>query len=129
VIASAVVATTFARLGHGVGDRNYAPLTASALRHDYQVGVGTLDLDLSHVSLPPGTTRIHAEAGIGDVRITVPRDVTVRAKTHVTWGDATLLGHNENGHNVRVDVGPEHADLELDTAVGIGQIDVDRAVR
>jgi predicted membrane protein len=63
------------------------------------------------------------------VRITVPRDVTVRVKTHVTWGDATLLGHNENGHNVRVDVGPEHADLELDTAVGIGQIDVDRAVR
>jgi phage shock protein PspC (stress-responsive transcriptional regulator) len=129
VIASAVVATTFARLGHGVGDRNYAPLTASALRHDYEVGVGTLDLDLSRVSLPPGTTRIHAEAGIGDVRITVPRDVTVRVKTHVTWGDATLLGHNENGHNVRVDVGPEHADLELDTAVGIGQIDVDRAVR
>jgi phage shock protein PspC (stress-responsive transcriptional regulator)/predicted membrane protein len=128
-IAAAVVATTFARLGHGVGDRHYAPLTASALRDDYQVGVGTLDLDLSQLSLPPGTTRIHVEAGIGDVRITVPHDVTVRAKTHVTWGDATLLGHDENGHNVRVDVGPEHADLELDTAVGIGQIDVDRAVR
>lgn len=128
-ITAAVVATTFARLGHGVGDRNYAPTSASALRHDYQVGVGTLDLDLSRVSLPPGTTRIHVEAGIGDVRITVPRDATVRAKTHVTWGDATLLGHDESGHNVRTDVGPDDAELELDTRVGIGQIDVERAVR
>jgi phage shock protein PspC (stress-responsive transcriptional regulator) len=128
-IAAAAVATTFAHLGHGVGHKEYAPLTAAALRDDYQVGIGTVDLDLSHVSLPPGTTRIHVEAGIGDVRVTVPRDVTVRAKSHVTWGDATLLGHDENGHNVRVDVGPEHADLELDTSVGIGQVDVDRAVR
>jgi phage shock protein PspC (stress-responsive transcriptional regulator)/predicted membrane protein len=128
-IAAAVVATTFARLGHGVGDQHFAPVSASALRHDYQVGVGTLDLDLSRLRLPPGTTRVHVEAGIGDVQITVPRDVTVRAKTHVTWGDATLLGHDESGHNVRADVGPGDADLELDTAVGIGQIDVDRAVR
>jgi phage shock protein PspC (stress-responsive transcriptional regulator)/predicted membrane protein len=128
-IAAAVVATMFARLAHGVGDRHYTPASASALRHDYQVGVGSLDLDLSRVSLPPGTTRIHIEAGIGHVQIIVPRDVTVRAKTHVTWGEAQLLGHDENGHNVRADVGPEDAELLLDTRVGIGQIEVDRAVR
>jgi phage shock protein PspC (stress-responsive transcriptional regulator) len=128
-IAAAVVATTFARLAHGVGDKQYAPLTATALRHEYQVGVGSLRLDLSRVSLPPGTTRIHVEAGIGHVRIVVPHDATVRAKTHVTWGDAELLGHDESGHNVRADVGPEDAELQLDTRVGIGQIEVDRAVR
>jgi phage shock protein PspC (stress-responsive transcriptional regulator)/predicted membrane protein len=128
-IAAAVVATTFARLAHGVGDKQFAPLTASALRHDYQVGVGSLRLDLSRVDLPPGTTPIHVEAGIGHVRIIVPRDVSVRAKTHVTWGDAELLGHDESGHNVRADVGPEDAELQLDTRVGIGQVEVDRAVR
>ena len=129
LIAAAVVATMFARLGHGVGDKRYAPLTASALRDDYQVGVGSLRLDLSRVDLPPGTTAIHVEAGIGQVRIIVPRDVTVRAKTHVAWGDAELLGHDESGHNVRADVGPEDAQLQLDTHVGIGQVEVDRAVR
>jgi phage shock protein PspC (stress-responsive transcriptional regulator) len=128
-IACVVVAVTFARLAHGVGDRNFAPATTSALRHDYQVGVGSLDLDLSRLSLPPGTTRIHVEAGIGHVRITVPRGVTVHARTHVTWGEANLLGHEESGHNVRADVGSEHGDLELDTRVGIGQIEVERAVR
>jgi phage shock protein PspC (stress-responsive transcriptional regulator)/predicted membrane protein len=128
-IVAAVVATTFARLAHGVGDKQYAPLTASALRHDYQVGVGSLRLDLSRVDLPPGTTPIHVEAGIGHIRIIVPRDVSVRAKTHVTWGDAELLGHDESGHNVRADVGSEDAELQLDTRVGIGQIEVDRAVR
>jgi len=124
-----VVATLFARLAHGVGDRHYAPVSAGALRSDYQVGVGSLDLDLSRLSLPSGTTRIHVEAGIGHVKITVPRDVTVRAKTHVGWGDANLLGHDESGHNVRADVGAEDGTLELDTRVGIGQVEVDRAVR
>jgi phage shock protein PspC (stress-responsive transcriptional regulator) len=124
-----VVATLFARLAHGVGDRHYAPAAASALRHDYQVGIGSLDLDLSRVTLPAGTTRIHVEAGIGQVRITVPDGVTVRAKAHVSWGDAYLLGHEESGHNVRADVGPDTHELELDTRVGIGKVEVDRAVR
>jgi phage shock protein PspC (stress-responsive transcriptional regulator) len=88
-VTAAVVATTFARLGHGVGDRYYTPVSASALRHDYQVGVGSLDVDLSRVSLPPGTTRIHVEAGIGHVQITVPRDVTVRDTRDVGRGDGS----------------------------------------
>jgi phage shock protein PspC (stress-responsive transcriptional regulator)/predicted membrane protein len=128
-VTCVVVAAMFARLGHGVGDRHYAPAHVSALRDSYQVGVGSLRLDLSRLELPSGTTRIHVEAGIGHVRVTVPPGVTVRAKTHVNWGDATLLGHEESGHDVHVDVGPEDGQLELDTRVGIGQIEVDRAVR
>ena len=131
VLAAAVIvviaATTFARLAHGTGDRHYAPATASALRHDYQVGVGSLTLDLTRLQLPPGTTHIHVEAGIGHVRVTVPRDVTVHAKTHVSWGEAVLLGHDESGHNVRVDVGRQDGRIELDTRVGIGRIEVERA--
>jgi phage shock protein PspC (stress-responsive transcriptional regulator) len=128
-IAVVVVATIFSRLAHGVGDRHYTPVTASALQDDYQVGVGSLDLDLSRVSLPPGTTRIHVEAGIGHLRIMVPPGVSVHAGTHVTWGEATLLGHEESGHNVRAEVGAENGRLDLDTKVGIGQVEVVRSVR
>jgi phage shock protein PspC (stress-responsive transcriptional regulator)/predicted membrane protein len=128
-VTSIVLAAMFARLSHGVGERHYAPASVSALRDSYQVGVGSLRLDLSRIELPAGTTRIHVEAGIGHVHVTVPPGVTVRAKTHVSWGDATLLGHEESGHDVHVDVGREDGQLELDTRVGIGQIEVDRAVR
>jgi hypothetical protein len=48
---------------------------------------------------------------------------------HVSWGEARVLGHEEDGHNVRTDVGSDPAQLVLDTDVGIGQIEVERAVR
>lgn len=128
VVFIAVVAGLYAHLGHGVGDRNYEPTTTSALRDYYRVGVGDLRIDLSKLHFGPGTTTVRAEVGIGHLRIVVPRDVTVRVKSHVNWGDATLLGHDEDGHNVKADVGNDTPELELDTHVGIGQVDVDRAV-
>jgi hypothetical protein len=46
----------------------------------------------------------------------------------VNWGDTNLLGHDESGHNVKVDVGNVEPQLVLETHVGIGQAEVDRAV-
>lgn len=128
-IAAVAVAGMFLHLGDGVGRRSYQPLTASALRHEYHLGVGDLELDLSRLELPQGTTTIKARLGIGKLHVTVPRGVTVRTKTHVSLGDAILLGHEEDGHNVRTDVGAVEARLVIDGDVGIGQVEVERAVR
>jgi phage shock protein PspC (stress-responsive transcriptional regulator) len=122
-----IVGTLYAHVSHGVGDRSYEPAGIASVRDYYRVGVGTLDVDLSRVRFPAGTTTIRAEAGIGDVHVVVPSGVTVRAKTHVSWGNASLLGHDEDGHNVRSDVGPSDAKLVLDTHVGIGHVEVDRS--
>jgi phage shock protein PspC (stress-responsive transcriptional regulator) len=124
-----IVGTLYAHFSHGVGGRSYEPVGIASVRDSYRVGVGTLDLDLSRVRFPAGTTNVRAEAGIGHVHVIVPRGVTVRAKAHVDWGDASLLGHEEDGHSVRSDVGPSNATLVLDTHVGIGQVEVDRTVR
>lgn len=129
VIAGIVFAGVYAHLGDGVGHRHYRPLTVSALRHDYKVGVGDLQLDLSQLTLPAGATTVRVHVGIGRLHVTVPSGVTVRAKAHVSWGEAVLLGHDEDGHNVRADVGPTGAQLVLATDVGIGQAEVTRSVR
>jgi phage shock protein PspC (stress-responsive transcriptional regulator) len=124
----AVIAGLYAHLGQGVGDRRYAPTTTSALRDSYEVGVGDLRVDLSRLEFGQETTKVHAEVGIGHLHVIVPPGVTVRVKSHVSWGDAKLLGHDESGHDVKADVGSSTPELELDAHVGIGQVDVDRAV-
>lgn len=127
--AAITFAVTFAHLGDGVGDRNYAPATASALRHDYRVGTGHLVLDLSRLALPARTTRVGVHVGIGKLEVTVPHDAHVRVLGHVGWGDAKILGHDESGHNVDAVLGAAAPQLVIDGHVGVGQIEVTRAVR
>jgi phage shock protein PspC (stress-responsive transcriptional regulator) len=129
IVAAVAFASPFLHLGDGVGDRAYAPSSVGSLRDEYRLGVGELELDLSNLSLPPGTTTIEAGVGIGRLHVIVPQGVTVRTMAHVSWGEARVLGHEEDGHNVRTDVGSDSAQLVLDTDVGIGQIEVERAVR
>jgi phage shock protein PspC (stress-responsive transcriptional regulator)/predicted membrane protein len=129
VAAAITIAATYAHLGDGVGDRNYAPATASTLRHEYRLGTGHLALDLSGLTVPPGTTRIGAHVGIGQLEVTVPHDARVRVLGHVRWGDAKILGHDENGHDVDTVLGSPSPQLVIDAHVDVGEIEVNRAVR
>jgi phage shock protein PspC (stress-responsive transcriptional regulator) len=129
IAAAVTFAVTFMHLGDGVGDRNYAPAAASTLRHDYRVGTGHLVLDLSGLELPPRTTRVDAHVGIGKLEVRVPHDARVRVLGHVSWGDAKILGHDENGHDVDTVLGAAAPQLVIDAHVGVGQIEVTRAVR
>jgi phage shock protein PspC (stress-responsive transcriptional regulator) len=129
-IAGALAFTSvYLHPGDGIGQRTYQPRTALALRDEYKLGVGELDVDLSRLALPAGTTTVHMRVGIGQLHVTVPRGVTVRTLGKVSWGDATVLGHQESGHDVHTDVGAARARLVLDGKVGIGQLEVDRALR
>jgi len=129
IAAAITFAATFMHLGDGVGSRNYAPATASNLRHDYRLGTGHLVLDLSGTDLPAGTTKLGAHVGIGQLQVTVPHDARVRVLGHVSWGDAKILGHDENGHNVDTVLGAAAPQLVIDAHVGVGEIEVTRAVR
>lgn len=132
VVALAAVITlaaTYAHLGDGIGDRNYAPATASTLRHDYRLGTGHLALDLSGLDLPSGTTTVKAHVGIGRLEITVPHEARVRVLGRVGWGDAKILGHDENGHDVDTVLGSAAPQVLIEAHVGVGEIEVSRAVR
>jgi phage shock protein PspC (stress-responsive transcriptional regulator) len=126
---AAVIAfvSIYMHLGDGVGDRSYSPATAAALHDDYRLGTGKISLDLSRLALPVHTTTVDTHLGIGDLEVTVPHDATVRVLGHVSWGDADLLGHEENGHNVSSDVGSADPQLLINAHVGVGHILVTRA--
>jgi len=127
IAAVIAFASIYVHLGDGVGDRSYSPATAAVLHDDYRLGTGRLSLDLSSLDLPARTTTVDAHLGIGDLKVTVPHDATVRVLGHVSWGDTDILGHQENGHNVSSDVGSAEPQLVIDAHVGVGHILVTRA--
>jgi phage shock protein PspC (stress-responsive transcriptional regulator) len=126
-ILCAVVAGMFAHLSDGTGKRNFAPATPSSLASQYKLGVGNLTLDLSGLTLGTEGRTVHLKAGIGHIHVILPPNTTVRVVGNVDWGDSSVLGQDESGHNVHTSVGPANARLVIDAQVGLGQIEVDRA--
>lgn len=125
-LATAVVAA-FAwfnvSLSDGVGQRSYTPASAADVHSQYKLGIGELDLDLSNVA---GSQRVRATVGIGDLRITVPRDTKVSVNAHAKAGDVKVLGREDSGRDARVTT-PGGRGLVVDAKVGAGDIHVVRA--
>jgi phage shock protein PspC (stress-responsive transcriptional regulator)/predicted membrane protein len=112
-------------LSDGVGQRTYTPANAAAVRSSYEIGIGDLKLDLTNVDRAVPTP-VTAKVGIGDLRVTVPRDAAVTVNAHAKVGDVKVLGREDDGRNATVHVNRGKA-LVLDAHVGAGQIEVVRA--
>lgn len=87
------------RLGSGIGERNYRPLTAEAVDDSYSLGLGQLTLDLSDLDLTAAdtvTTRV--AVGAGEVRIFVPEDADVTIDYEMSGGDVRLFRGTVDGH-------------------------------
>jgi phage shock protein PspC (stress-responsive transcriptional regulator) len=127
------VSSLHVALSHGVGDRTYGPVAAADVRRSYHLGMGDLRLDLGRIALPPGETRVRARVDVGDLRIVVPADASVRITADASWGDLTLLGRHEGGHDVTntlvARVPGAGGTLVVDAHVGLGNLRVVRAVR
>jgi phage shock protein PspC (stress-responsive transcriptional regulator) len=127
--AAILAGTIHLHLDDGIGNRSYAPTATSDVQRDYRLGLGHLRVDLTHLAVEPGPTRVQAHLGAGDLEIVVPRGVLVRVVGHADWGDVNILGRTDNGHDVTTTVGPSDARLAVDAHVGAGKIEVTRAVR
>lgn len=128
VLASAAAfVAPFLHLGDGVGNRSYQPAVAASVHSQYRLGIGSLDVDLSHVRFGSKPTTVQLRLGIGNMRVTVPHDATVLTHARVAWGVSRILGDRQSGHAVQVDVGDPNARLVLDANVGIGKVEVVRA--
>ena len=118
-------------LSGGVGRRDIAPLTLSDLHDEYHLGIGELQLDLTHVTFDRGTTRhIKATVGIGHVLVRVPRNVVVELHGHAGMGAVQFLEDRHDG-GIRVDrdatlsaSGEGVPHIAIDAEVGIGQVEV-----
>ncbi|MEV7143505.1 PspC domain-containing protein [Streptomyces tauricus] len=118
---------------------DWTPATAAAVQEQYDLGTGVGTLDLSRIDLGKGrTVTTNAEVGMGQLKVVVPKDVTVRLNIEVGVGDIQLPGDDKQD----VDVAPgKHKDLTLTPAdgskdggtldltleVGVGQAEVARA--
>ena len=130
LVAAAVTAAVFhVHAGDGIGDRDYAPVATGDLDRSYELGIGTMRLDLSALALPPGETHVAARIDIGDLYVTVPADAALRVDARAKAGNVEILGENSDGWHVeRHTFETGDRTLVLDARVGAGSIRVDRAV-
>ena len=129
LVAVAIFMAVFdVHLGRGIGDRTYVPATTQELRDDYRLGIGSLELDLSNVQLPPGETHLTTSVDVGDLQVIVPAGVALRAHGEVQVGNVEILGTQDDGRNADVDVSQAGKRvLVLDADVGAGNLRVERA--
>ena len=95
--AFALAAITPVSVGAGIGEKDERPTTVTDLDPSYELGIGDLDLDLSAVTLPAGTTDVDASVGVGQLVVTVPADVALVIDAHAGVGSIDLLGARDDG--------------------------------
>lgn len=118
---------------------SWQPTTVAEVQEKYDLGNGVGTLDLTGLRLTKGqTVATDAEVGVGQLRVIVPPDVTVKLNVDVGVGDIQLPGDDkkdvdvEPGKHQRVTLTPETGvkstgTLSLDLHVGLGQAEVSRA--
>jgi phage shock protein PspC (stress-responsive transcriptional regulator) len=112
-----------------VGEVRSAPAAPDEVADSYQLGAGSLRLDLGDVTFEEDT-RVAVQVGAGEVRITVPDDVTVDVRARVGAGEIRLFDEIVSGIGLErrvVDEVPGAATLEIDVQTGFGDVRVVRA--
>jgi hypothetical protein len=112
------------------GDRVLVVRDVADLQEVYELGAGQLTLDLRGLDLPPGSTEVRVDVGLGDLRIRVPEEATVVVDGRVTAGELRAFGVRVDGVGAQrqvTDVGREGAGtLEIEAQVGLGTLEVSR---
>jgi phage shock protein PspC (stress-responsive transcriptional regulator) len=131
IAAAAFLAVFDVDLGNGVGDRRYIVTSPEQLRDEYELGIGSLELDLSRVELPVGETHVDVRVDVGDMDVLVPADVALRITAAVEVGEIDLPnGIGGDGRNVESElIETGERVLVLDARMGAGDVTVERAVR
>lgn len=125
----ATAAATDVELRGGIGDRTERPVVVADVPGTYRLAVGSLTVDLRELRLPQGTTTVRARAGVGEVVVQVPRDVTVVARGRAGAGVAEVLGEEEDGGGADVTrerAAPGARRLVVDARVGMGSVVVEQ---
>jgi len=114
----------------GTGDRLWQAGSSAELRTPYRLAAGTAHLDLSGLVATDRIARVVASVGAGRLVVTVPQDATVTVHGHAGVGNVEIFGIEDAGLAADRDVtagGTSPGSLDLDLAVGIGEVVVARA--
>ena len=122
VLATAAPATG---LVGGVGERVERPVDVATAEQGFELGVGSLRLDLRDVDGLVDDTAVPVSVGIGEVVVRLPEDVGVQIDANVGIGEATVLGRSQGGLGVALtdEVAGEPV-VVLEVSAGIGRVEV-----
>jgi phage shock protein PspC (stress-responsive transcriptional regulator) len=130
VLPLGIVAAADIDLDGGVGDREYHPASAAELRDRYEIGIGSIDVDLTDVDLPTGRTDLDIDVGMGEALVYVPRDACVTSDVEIGAGASDVFDEDYNGVDVTFaetpTPSPARPHLHIDAEVGVGAIEVVR---
>ena len=73
-------------LDGGIGERDYRPASAADIRDRYELGIGSLTVDLRDTRLPNGPTNVTVDVGVGEGVVVVPENVCVDSRADVGAG-------------------------------------------
>jgi len=126
-VAAAAVPGRFVASGTGVGDRTVVVGSVGELDSPYDLGVGSLTLDLSSLR-PDGRVEVDAHVGVGELIVVVPREVRLDAVASAGLGEVDLLGDRVEGAGVsrRLESPAGGTRLVLDAGVALGSVEVRR---
>lgn len=115
----------------GLEVRTEQPASMDELRDSYQLETGSLEINLTDVEFPEGTTEVKASIENGALTVVVPRGVAVRAHAEVGNGALSILGSDVSGENLDREYESEGFNqagsrLSLDLSAGTGVISVVR---
>jgi hypothetical protein len=133
VVLASASAVDVGVLQRGAGQRTFRPTTAAAIADPFQLGVGSLTLDLRDLEADElRGESVRVQVGMGEVVVLLPpeAEVPVEIRAEARAGEIDLIGQgrDEGGTNVRRTFrDPAETDrLELDLDVGVGSISVVR---
>lgn len=109
----------------GVGDRTVVVASSGDLASPYRLGVGSLTVDLSRLTVDDDL-EVVAEVGIGELVVVVPADARVDVRGGAALGDVEVLGERAEGIGAsrRFSSPPGEPRLSVEAGVGLGSVEV-----
>ena len=108
------------------GDRTFTPTSIADVEQGYDMGVGSMRVDLRNVDVPAGTTVMPLELGIGEIQVIADRDVCLTTDADVSLGAVDSNGDSQGGADLAVDdgidVAPGVRELHVVADLGVGHV-------
>jgi len=114
------------------GELRLTPVEFDELQSRYELGAGSIRLDLTELPFDGESIEVEIAVGAGEIRVIVPDDVDVEATGSVGIGQVQILSRSAGGLGVgdvetTVTVDDPQGSIELQLNAGLGDIRVDTA--
>lgn len=114
------------------GELQLAPTEFEDLQSRYEIGAGSIQLDLTELPFDGETVDLEVAIGVGEIEIIVPDDVTVSATGSVGIGQIQLEQRSAGGLGIgdlEVELDPDDpvGAINLEVEAGLGDISMDAA--